>query len=145
MESKMSWACRCRVHRSDPRVICGVQRNLALACSIVLSPVPLKHKIPSMSPIPSLLSTYEGSASITLFLFWPFLASSSRLVFSHLLSFSFPFLSFPFIFSFLLFPFLSFLSFLLLSYLCFFFPSDLRLTCVCAVIGATCNIYICTW
>ena len=44
----------------------------------------------------------------------------------------------PFLFRFLL---LSFLSFLFFSFLCFFFPIDLRLTCVCVVIGTTCNIY----
>ena len=37
----------------------------------------------------------------------------------------------------LLFNFLS-----ILIFLCFFFPIDLRLSCVCVVIGTTCTIYV---
>ena len=49
-------------------------------------------------------------------------------------------LSFPF--SFFRFLVSSFLSFIFFSLLCFFFPIDLRLSCVCVVIGTTCNIYV---
>ena len=47
----------------------------------------------------------------------------------------FPFLSL-FVFRFLVF------SFLYLFLFCLFFPIDLRLSCVCVVIGTTCNIYL---
>ena len=68
-----------------------------------------------------------------------FLSLLPLLVLPSLALLVFSFLSFPFSF----FAFLSSLSFFLSSFLflCFFFPIDLRLSCVCVVIGTTCNIY----
>ena len=78
----------------------------------------------------AVFSQFLGSASMA---FFPlFLSLLPLLVFS--------FLSFPF--SFLRFLVFSFLSFILFSFLSFFFPIDLRLSCVCEVIGSTCNIYV---
>ena len=73
---------------------------------------------------------------MTFFFSFPFLASSSCLVFSCFSCLFFSCLSF-FVFSLpcLLFPFLY-----LLFFLCFFF--SLRLSCVCIVIGTMCNIYV---
>ena len=50
----------------------------------------------------------------------------------------FSFLSFPFSF----FAFFYFLSTFFLSFLCFFFPIELRLSCVYVVTGTSCNIYV---
>ena len=75
------------------------------------------------------------------FLFsFPSLASSFCLAFSCFSCLFSSFLSFFVFFSrFLLFPFLSILFLLVL---CFFFPIDLHLSCVCVVIDTTCNIYV---
>ena len=87
-------------------------------------------------------SQFLGPASMTCLFPSPFLASSSCLVFSYFLFLSFPFLSlsvlplsclvFYFVFPFL---YLFFFS-------CFLFLIDVRLSCVCVVIGTTCNIYV---
>ena len=81
----------------------------------------------------------RGSASIDIFFSFPFLASSSGLLFYCFSCLFFSFLSF-----FVCFDFMSFLSFPLSSFLFFvsFFQFDLRLSSVCVVIGTTCNIYV---
>ena len=88
----------------------------------------------------AVFSQFLGSASMTFFFSFPFLASSSCLVFSCFSCLLFSFLScFVFFVRFLLF---SFISFLFLFVLRFFFPIVLRLSCVCVVIDTTCNIYV---
>ena len=93
----------------------------------------------------AVFSQFLGSASMTfflvsfpcfLFLSYPFLFFLAFLFFSCFSRLFFSFL--PFSHSFLSFPFFSYLWF---SFLCFFCPIDLRLTCVCVVIGTMCNIY----
>ena len=81
----------------------------------------------------AVFSQFLGSAIHSMVFFLSFLASSN-LIFSFLF-FSLPFrLLFRIIFdSSLLFSFLFFPS---------FFPMGLSLTCVCVVIGTTCNIYV---
>ena len=87
----------------------------------------------------AIFSQFLGSASMIFFLFsFPcflflsclFVAFLSFLFFPHLFRFSLFFIFFPF------------LSFIFLSRICFFFPIDLRLSCVCVVIGTACNKYV---
>ena len=90
----------------------------------------------------TVFSQFLGSASMTFVCSFPFLASSSCLAFCCFSFLFFSFLSFPFSFFFFRFLLFSFLSFLFIFVLCFFFPIDLRLSCVCVVIDTTCNIYV---
>ena len=78
----------------------------------------------------AVFSQFLGSASMTFFSFFFSLLPL-------LVLFFLAFLFFPFSLCFLSFPLLS-----LFFVLCFFFPIDLRLTCVCVVIGTACNIYV---
>ena len=84
----------------------------------------------------AVFSQLLGSASM---LFFPFSRSLLPLALSFLAVLVFSFLFFPF--SFFRFHVFSFLSFIF-SFLRFFFPIDLRLSCVCVVIGTTCSIYV---
>ena len=84
-------------------------------------------------------SQFLGSASMTFILLSPFLASSclAFLASSCLFLLFWSFLSVPFLF-FCFFVFYFFPSlYLIFFFLCFFFPIDLRLSCVCVVIGCT--------
>ena len=102
-------------------------------------PSTIDDALDTLYELNAVFSQFLGSASMTFFFSYsPFLASSSCLVspcFSCLFS---SFLSFL-VFSLhcLFFPFLYLLLFSL-----FLFPIDLRLSCVCVVIGTTCNIYV---
>ena len=81
----------------------------------------------------AVFSQFLGSASMTIFSLF---LSFPLFVLSFLAFLVFYFLSFPFsLFRFLVFS-------LYLFFLCFLFPIDLRLSCVCVVIGTTCNIYV---
>ena len=100
-------------------------------CS-VLSPVLFDFALDTLNEPNAVFSQFLGSASMTFFssflsvlplLVLPFFCFSC-------LFFSF-FFFFVFCLRFLLFYFLSFLFFFVL---CFFFPIDLRLSCVCVVI-----------
>ena len=79
----------------------------------------------------AVFSQFLGSASKTFFFFSLLFLASSSCLFLLLLFF----LLFPF--SFFHFLVFSFLPFVFFYFLCFFFPIDLRLSCVCAVIGTT--------
>ena len=86
----------------------------------------------------AVFSQFLGSVGMT---FFPlFLSLLPLLVLSFLAFLAFSFLSFPF--SFFRFLVFSFLSFVLFSFLCFFFPIDVRLSCVCVVIGTTCIMHV---
>ena len=86
----------------------------------------------------------RGSASMIFFFFsfpcFLFLSCLFFLVLSFLSFLVFSLLSFPL--SFFRFLVFSFFSIIFFSFLCFFFPIDLRLSCVCVVIGTTCNIHV---
>ena len=102
----------------------------------------MMHLIPSTYEPNTVFSQFLGSASVTFF-FSLLLSLLPLLVFPFLAFLVFSFLSVPSSFSFFaFFSFLSFLSFLVLFVLCFFFPIDLRLSCVCVVIDTTCNVYV---
>ena len=90
----------------------------------------------------AVFSQFLGSASRVTF-FFPF-SFSCFLFLSCLFLLFFFLLFFPFLFRFLFsLSFLfAFLSFLFLFVLRFFFPIDLRLSCVWVVIDTTCNIYV---
>ena len=111
------------------------RRQSSICC--VLSPVPsMMHLIPSMSPMPSLVSCLlVWHSSLFSFPCFLFLSCLSLLFLSCLLSFPISF--FRFLVS-------SFLFFIFFSCF-FFFPIDLRLSCVCVVIRITCNMYVVTF
>ena len=88
----------------------------------------------------AVFSQFLGSA-ISGFTFFSLFLSLLPLVLSFLAFLVFSIISFPFSF----FAFLYFLSFVLQYFFLFFvvfFSNDLRLSCVCVVIGTTCNIYV---
>ena len=87
----------------------------------------------------AVFNKFLGSASMTFFYFFPFHASSSSLFFSCSPFFFSSFLSF-FVCFWL--PFFFFPSFVFSSFLYFVFPIVLRLSCICVVIGTTCNVYV---
>ena len=78
----------------------------------------------------AVFSQFLGSASMTLFFFFSF---TRFLLLSCIFLLFFCFLSFLS----LIFSYFSYNYFLYL-----FFPIDLSLTCVCVMIGTTCNIYV---
>ena len=86
----------------------------------------------------AVFSQFLGSASVTFFSLFRFLLALHVLSFLAFLVFSFFFFPFSF-FRFLVFSFRFFSSF---YFLCFFLPIALHLSCVCIVIGTTCNIYV---